>query len=264
MDARPVGVFDSGRRRPDRAARVPRDDAARGFRLPRRPCAPAVRAAAARTRCAPSRARSASFLEAQDVKLIVVACNTATSAALPQLQEELTVPVIGVITPEAHAAVQATRNRRIGLLATQGTVDVGALRASSCTRSTPASSFHAGRVPAARAADRERRPVRRGDGAGRARVRRAAEGGRRRHGDPRLHALPADPPDLPARLRPRRHARLLGRGDGARGSGDARAKGIENDPARDGAYRFLTTGDPERSGRWAAGSCSFRSERSST
>ena len=62
------------------------------------------------------------------MKLIVVACNTATSAALPRLQEELTVPVVGVITPEAHAAVQATRNRRIGLLATQATVDVGPLR----------------------------------------------------------------------------------------------------------------------------------------
>jgi glutamate racemase len=65
------------------------------------------------------------FLEAQDVKLVLVACNTATSAALPQLQEELTVPVVGVITPEAHAAVQATRNRRIGLLATQGTIEGG-------------------------------------------------------------------------------------------------------------------------------------------
>ena len=65
------------------------------------------------------------YLEAQDVKLIVVACNTATSAALPQLQETLAVPVIAVLTPEVHAAVQATRNRRIGLLATQGTVDSG-------------------------------------------------------------------------------------------------------------------------------------------
>jgi len=65
------------------------------------------------------------FLAAQDVKLVLVACNTATSAALPQLQEELTVPVVGVITPEAHAAVQATRNRRIGLLATEGTVEGG-------------------------------------------------------------------------------------------------------------------------------------------
>src|SRR5581483_3014747 len=41
------------------------------------------------------------FLEAQDVKLIVVACNTATSAAMPQLQAELTVPVIGVIAQDA-------------------------------------------------------------------------------------------------------------------------------------------------------------------
>ncbi len=65
------------------------------------------------------------FLEAQGVKLVVAACNTATSAALPQLQEELAIPVVGVITPEAHAAVQATRNRRIGLLATEATVEAG-------------------------------------------------------------------------------------------------------------------------------------------
>jgi glutamate racemase len=68
------------------------------------------------------------FLESEDVKLILVACNAATSAALPRLQEELSVPVLGVITPEAHAAVQATRNRRIGLLATQATVDAGRYR----------------------------------------------------------------------------------------------------------------------------------------
>jgi glutamate racemase len=65
------------------------------------------------------------FLEARGVKLVVTACNAATSAALPQLQAELAVPVVGVITPEAHAAVQSTRNRRIGLLATQATVDAG-------------------------------------------------------------------------------------------------------------------------------------------
>src|SRR3954452_16645746 len=67
----------------------------------------------------------AGYLEAQGVKLIVVACNTATSAALPALQESLAVPVVGVITPEAAAAVRATRNRRIGLLATQATVTAG-------------------------------------------------------------------------------------------------------------------------------------------
>jgi glutamate racemase len=64
------------------------------------------------------------YLEPQ-VKLVLVACNAATSAALPQLQEKLSVPVVGVIQPEAHTAVQATRNRKIGLLATQATVDGG-------------------------------------------------------------------------------------------------------------------------------------------
>src|SRR5881394_1015093 len=52
-----------------------------------------------------------SFLEAQGVKLMLVACNAATSAALRDLQSRLEIPVVGVITPEAHAAVQATRNR---------------------------------------------------------------------------------------------------------------------------------------------------------
>jgi glutamate racemase len=65
------------------------------------------------------------WLEAQDVKLIVVACNTATAAALEFLQRRLALPVIGVMAPEAHAAVQATRSRRVGLLATAATVDSG-------------------------------------------------------------------------------------------------------------------------------------------
>jgi glutamate racemase len=67
----------------------------------------------------------AGYLEAQGVKLILVACNSATSAALPDLQERISVPVVGVITPEAHAAVQLTRNRRIGLMATEATVQAG-------------------------------------------------------------------------------------------------------------------------------------------
>jgi glutamate racemase len=62
------------------------------------------------------------YLEGLGVKMVVVACNSATSAALSDLQESLEVPVVGVITPEAHAAVQATRNRQIGLLATEATV----------------------------------------------------------------------------------------------------------------------------------------------
>lgn len=65
------------------------------------------------------------WLEQRDIKLMVVACNTATAAALQTLQTTLSVPVIGVIEPGARAAVQATITRRVGVLATQGTVDSG-------------------------------------------------------------------------------------------------------------------------------------------
>lgn len=64
----------------------------------------------------------AQWLAGEGVKLIVVACNTATAAVLPWLQQHVETPLIGVMTPEAHAAVQATRNRRVGLLATTATV----------------------------------------------------------------------------------------------------------------------------------------------
>jgi glutamate racemase len=66
-----------------------------------------------------------SWLEEQGVKLVVVACNTATAAALPALQRAFSLPVVGVVTPEAHAAVQTTRIRRIGVLATEATVRSG-------------------------------------------------------------------------------------------------------------------------------------------
>jgi glutamate racemase len=64
-------------------------------------------------------------LVARGAKVVVVACNSATAAALPTLQREAPVPVLGVITPEARAAVHATRNRRIGVLATEATVASG-------------------------------------------------------------------------------------------------------------------------------------------
>jgi glutamate racemase len=72
----------------------------------------------------------ASYLERSGVKLIVAACNSATAVALPALQERLDVPVVGVLAPEAHAAVQATRNRRVGLLATEATVASGRYRSA--------------------------------------------------------------------------------------------------------------------------------------
>jgi len=56
------------------------------------------------------------------VKLIVVACNSATAVALSQLQASFSTPIVGVVMPGARAAVQATRARRIGIMATEATV----------------------------------------------------------------------------------------------------------------------------------------------
>ncbi len=124
MDTRPIGVFDSGvgglTVLHECLVTLPHEDFVYLGDHARLPYGP---------RPLPEIRRFAheigAYLETQGVKLIVVACNSATSAALPDLQSSLSVPVIAVITPEAHAAVQATRNRRIGLLATEATVEAG-------------------------------------------------------------------------------------------------------------------------------------------
>ena len=66
------------------------------------------------------------WLAARDVKLIVIACNTATAAGLALAQRVFQVPVIGVVEPGARAAVKATVNRRVGVIATEGTVQSAA------------------------------------------------------------------------------------------------------------------------------------------
>jgi len=60
------------------------------------------------------------------VKLIVVACNTASAAALDTLRDALAVPVVGVIEPGVRALASATRNRRVGVVGTVGTIRSGA------------------------------------------------------------------------------------------------------------------------------------------
>ena len=62
------------------------------------------------------------FLMSQDIKLLVVACNTSSAVSLPSLQQENEVPVIGVIEPGALKAATVTRNKRIGVIGTEGTV----------------------------------------------------------------------------------------------------------------------------------------------
>src|ERR687895_1125430 len=124
MDARPVGVFDSGAGGltvlHECLVTLPHEDflyLGDGARLPYgpRPLHEIRRFAV----------EIAGYLAGQGVKLVVAACNSATAAALPDLQRSLAVPVVVVIAPEAHAAVLATRNRRIGLLATEATVASG-------------------------------------------------------------------------------------------------------------------------------------------
>jgi glutamate racemase len=172
----------------------------------------------------------------------VVACNAATSAALPDLQSELGVPVVGVITPEAHAAVQSTRNRRIGLLATEATVTAGRYAALIRTLDAGVDVFQVAcpaLVPL----------IESDDPYGAATVDAV-----------RAYARPLQDADVDTVILGCTHyplirpilQRVFGRGvtlvfsaeETAREVAETLArKGIENAASRDGAYRFLTTGD---------------------
>ncbi|BAN73746.1 glutamate racemase [Lacticaseibacillus casei DSM 20011 = JCM 1134 = ATCC 393] len=66
------------------------------------------------------------FLLTKHIKMLVIACNTATAAALPLIKAKLSIPVIGVIKPGSRAALKATRTGHIGIIATEGTVKSGA------------------------------------------------------------------------------------------------------------------------------------------
>ena len=223
VDARPIGVFDSGAGGltvlHECLVTMPHEDfvyLGDGARLPYgpRPLDEIRRFAG----------EIAGYLERQGVKLVVAACNSATAAALPDLQRALSVP--GARRDPARGARGRARHAQPSRRPARDRGDRrerplrGADLDARCRR-----HGRARRLPEARAADRGRRPLRRGDRRGGARGRRAAEGGRGRHRRARLHALPADPADPAARVRPRRHARLLRRRDGARGVGDARPQG---------------------------------------
>ena len=73
---------------------------------------------------------SVAWLLAQDVKMLVLACNTATAQALPLVREVATVPVLGVVRPGAIAAAASTRAGHVGVIATTGTVASGAYPAA--------------------------------------------------------------------------------------------------------------------------------------
>jgi glutamate racemase len=67
--------------------------------------------------------KAAEFLQEKDVKMIVVACNTGSVAALDDLKSHFDLPITGVIQPGARTAVNNTKNKRVGVIATKGTVE---------------------------------------------------------------------------------------------------------------------------------------------
>jgi glutamate racemase len=183
-------------------------------------------------------------LEQEGVKLVVVACNSATAAGLHELQRALDVPVVGVLQPEAHAAALTTRNRRVGLLATEATVTSG--RYEQLVRSHDA-SVEVISVPCPLLVPLIEGPDPFGEETTQA-VRDVAAP---------LQAAGVDTVILGCThypiLRPI-FQRVFGRGVTLVFSADETArevaetlarKEIENDEAREGSYRFLTTGDPE-------------------
>ena len=244
MDTRPIGVFDSGMGGltvlHECLVTMPHEDfvyLGDGARLPYgpRPLDEIRRFSL----------EIAGYLEAQGVKLILVACNAATSAALPELQERIAVPVVGVITPEAHAAVQTTRNRQIGLMATEATVAAG--RYADLVRTLDAG---ARLVPVACP---RLVPLIEGDEPFGAETTQAV----REYAQPLKDAgtdtvilgcthYPLIRPIL-QRVFGRDVALVFSAEETAREVAETLArKGIENDAVREGSYRFLTTGDTGR------------------
>lgn len=63
------------------------------------------------------------FLQSKNVKAIVVACNTASAFALEEVADEIDIPIIGVVKPGANIAAKTTKNNKIGVIGTAGTID---------------------------------------------------------------------------------------------------------------------------------------------
>jgi glutamate racemase len=178
------------------------------------------------------------------VKLIVVACNSATSAALSQLQASYATPMVGVVMPGARAAVQVTRNRRVGIMATEATIRSNAYQSAL-------HSLDAGIEVFGVASSRLAPLIQEGDV-----FSEETETAARECVDP-LRTAGVDTvilgcthyPLITPMLR-----RLFGPKVGLIDSAEEIAgevgeilqrKGISNEEAREGSYRFFASGDPE-------------------
>lgn len=65
------------------------------------------------------------FLKTFDIKAVVIACGTVSSIAMDHLKQRFNLPIIGVVEPAVSAAVKATKNKKIGIIGTSGTISSG-------------------------------------------------------------------------------------------------------------------------------------------
>jgi glutamate racemase len=188
----------------------------------------------------------AEILLERGAKLLVVACNSATAAALPALEAELEqrVPVVGVVRPESRLAAAATRNGRVGLIATPATVSSGAY-ARALAAVAPDAELHA-------VASADLAPLIQEGGEVDHRTVNCVHGACRPLKQTGVDTVILGCTHYPL-VRPVLQ-RELGRGVAIVSSGEAiaqevesrlREAGLENREDRRGDYGFLATGDPE-------------------
>ncbi len=188
----------------------------------------------------------AAILLERGAKLLVVACNSATAAALPALREELEqrVPVVGVVAPESRLAAAATRNGRVGLIATPATVASGAY-ARALAATAPDAELHA-------VASAELAPLIQEGGEVDHRTLTCIEGAcrplKRAGVDTVILGCTHYPIVRPVLQRELgRRVAIVSSGEAIAGEVESRleATELENDEGRRGQYRFLATGEPE-------------------
>jgi len=180
-------------------------------------------------------------------KLLVVACNSATAAALPALRDELerVVPVVAVVGPESRLAASATANGKVGLIATPATVNSGAY-AAALAQAAPQAELHA-------VASAELAPLIQEGGDVDHRTLACVEGACRPLKQARVDTVilgcthyPLVRPVLQRELG--RQVTIVSSGEAIAAEVGARLDeaGLSNDEDRRGDYRFLATGDPDQ------------------
>ncbi len=190
--------------------------------------------------------KNAQFLLERGIKLLVVACNTASAVALPALSAALPVPVLGVIAPGARAALKRTRGGGVGVIGTPGTIRSGAYQRELQAAEPECAGEGAG-LPALRAAGGGGVDDGRGAPPGGARVPGGLRPRGRGHAGAGLHALPA------AQGRDRRGGgaeRGAGGLGGGHGGGGGRAAGgaaaCSRPRGHTPAHGYFVTDVPER------------------